>query len=513
VPVFYSDHPTASDVGVPTGKRHDEKELWVTGTTCQERRYLSSTTYLGESTFVTPLRRRWAFVLVLPLLVTAGQIPIANPTAGAPRRPNVLIIVTDDQRQGLAVMPQTRQWMKKGGTRFANAFVTTPLCCPSRSSIFTGRYTHNHGVLGNNGQGVNLAQRSTLQYYLHRAGYETAMYGKYLNGWDIAERPPHFQHFAMTASSLTYTNGIWNVGGTVKTVAEYNTTYITNKARHFLKHAGTAHTPWFLYLAPAAPHGPYIPDSQYAKAPVSPWAGDPAVPERDRSDKPPYVQVADRGFRYGAETRKAQFRTLMSIDDLVSTIFNTLKDLGEVKNTLVFLVSDNGLMWGEHGLQQKAVPYEQAIHVPLLVRWPGHLLAHATDNRIVANIDIAPTVLQATGITPSPAYPIDGRTLLGTSTLRHRLLTEQFTSGEDPQYPQGSWASLRTNAYKYTEYYAPDRTTVIFREYYNLRTDPWELRNLLGDDDLSNDPDVGALSSQLAQARVCRGTEGASACP
>jgi arylsulfatase A-like enzyme len=140
-------------------------------------------------------RRSIIALLAISLFATAGQLPTSSAT-GATGRPNVLIIVTDDQRGGLGVMPATRTWLKKGGTKFDNAFVTTPLCCPSRASIFTGRYTHNHHVYSNDGEGPSLIQESTLQYYLQQAGYETALYGKYLNGWDISHPPPYFDKYA-----------------------------------------------------------------------------------------------------------------------------------------------------------------------------------------------------------------------------------------------------------------------------------------------------------------------------
>jgi arylsulfatase A-like enzyme len=453
-----------------------------------------------------------ALLTGLCLLSTAAHLPKAS-SAVLPARPNVLIIITDDQRGGLGVMPATRQWLKKGGTRFAKGFVTTPLCCPSRSSIFTGRYTHNHHVYNNDGEGGNLIQQSTLQYYLHQAGYETAIYGKYLNGWDLSQPPPYFDHYAITSTSSVYNNGTWGVNGTVKTIPDYNTTYISRKAQKFLQGAGARHQPWLLYLATAAPHSPFTPQPKYANAPVPKWNGDPAVFERDRSDKPPFVRKRHGGLDYGQSTRLAQYRTLMSVDDLIAKVSKTLADLGEDRNTLVVFISDNGLMWGEHGLKHKEVPYEQAIHVPFMARWPGHFLPNATDNRLVANIDIAPTVLEAAGLTPDPAYPIDGTSLLGTSSHRDRLLTEHFSPVNRRPGKWENWASLRTNTYKYTEYYELDRTTVKFREYYDLASDPWELNNLLGDTDPNNDPDVAALSQQLAQDRVCEGTTGPTACP
>jgi arylsulfatase A-like enzyme len=456
--------------------------------------------------------RSIGLLLVFSLAATVGQVPRNSSGAELNKRPNILIIVTDDQRSGLSVMPETRRLLKRRGTWFKDAFVTTPLCCPSRASIFTGRYTHNHHVFGNQGEGINLVQRSTLQYYLQKAGYETALFGKYLNKWDITRPPPYFDLYSFTVGDA-YSKNEWNVHGTIKTVSRYNTTYISHKASYFIRHAGANNPPWFLYLAPAAPHTPFTPSTKYAHARVAPWEGNSAVFEGDRSDKPPWVQSESHGIRFGRRIRKEQFRTLMSVDDLVSNVFRTLREVRQASNTLVFFISDNGFMWAEHGLYGKAKPYEPSIKVPFLVRWPGHLLEDATDKRIVANIDIAPTVLQATGITPNPAYPIDGRTLLGASSLRRRLLTENSPNPNLSDSPQGIWASTRTDSYKYTEYYEADGVTVAFREYYDLERDPFELHNLLGDGNSSNDPDVAALSAQLAHDRACEGTVGPNSCP
>jgi arylsulfatase A-like enzyme len=460
------------------------------------------------------LVRGSATVILLFLFFVAadGQVPLA-PSSAANGRPNVLIIVTDDQRAGLSVMPATRRWLRDGGTEFKNAIATTPLCCPSRASIFTGRYAHNHHVFSNGGDGGNLIQESTLQFYLRQAGYETALFGKYLNRWGASEAPPYFDRFAIAMGSRHYYDGVFNVNGNVPTVRDYNTSYIRDKAVRFLQSNRAQTGPWFLYLATAAPHDPFTAQPKYAQARVSPWAGDAAVFEKDRSDKPPYVQGQHAGIRFGRKTRAKQFRTLMSVDDMVSRVFHTLKDLGEARNTLVLFISDNGFMWGEHGLRGKSLPYEQAIRVPFLARWPGHFRAGAVDNRLVANIDIAPTILEAAGITPDPAYPLDGRSLLGSDSQRQSQLTEYFPSLFVPTAEPRYWASIRSTTFKYTEYYSDDGTTVIDREYYNLRTDPWELHNLLGDADPANDPDVAVLSAQLAHDRACEGTVGVAACP
>ena len=156
--------------------------------------------------------------------------------------------------------------------------------------------------------------------------------------------------------------------------------------------------------------------------------------------------------------------------------------LGE-ENTLAFFMSDNGFMWGEHGHLFKRTPYESSVKVPLLMRWPGQVEKGAVDRRLVANIDVAPTILEAAGIEPMPERPMDGRSLLGTEE-RERLVLEYWAEG-GRNIP--TWFSTRTKDFQYIRY--EDRFgDVLFREYYDLARDPWQRRNLLGDGDPTNDP-------------------------
>lgn len=427
----------------------------------------------------------------------------SNPPESAQTRPNVLIIVTDDQRIGsLAVMPQTRRYFVQGGTNFKQAFVTTPLCCPSRSSIFSGLYAHNHGVV-NNSQGLaeNLDQQSLVQFYLHRAGYHTGLFGKYLNKWNTAQAPPNFDDYSFFSLGEPYYRGTWNHNGKVATLKTYSTTYIRRLGERFLQASESDDSkPWFLYLATAAPHGPSTPQPRYKNAPVPFWPGEPAVGEKDRSDKPRYVSEDHAGLARGRHVRRRQLRSLMSVDDMVGDIMQLLHQLGEERRTLVFFISDNGVTWGDHGIRGKIVPYTPSIEVPMMMRWPGHVPAGKSDNSLVANIDIAPTILDAAGVSPDKA--MDGHSLLGTPTARKSILNEYtFMS----KYNVPTWASIRTDSFQYIEDYNRDGTKVRFREYYDLNRDPWQLTNLLGDRDHSNDPDVRALSRRLAQERTCAG--------
>jgi arylsulfatase A-like enzyme len=200
------------------------------------------------------------------------------------------------------------------------------------------------------------------------------------------------------------------------------------------------------------------------------------------------------------DERIRQLRTLKSVDDMVARIFATLKNAGETRDTLAVFLSDNGFLWGDHELRAKPYPYVNDVKVPFFVWWPGHVRAGAVDQRMVANVDLAPTVLDILGITPS--VPMDGWSLLDQSHVRNRWFVETFTTVP--------LAETLTPSFEYTEYYDPnDMTTVTFREYYDLTTDPYELTNLLHDGDPTNDPPTGNLSQQLANDRVCS----AQACP
>jgi arylsulfatase A-like enzyme len=459
------------------------------------------------------VRRNWpvvALIAVVAFAAVAGGIyfSVSSRSNGhSPRssqRPNILIIVTDDQRGGLEVMPKTRRIFGRGGTDFSHAFVSDPLCCPSRASIFTGRYPHNHHVETEE-QANNLVQASTLQRYLHDDGYETGIFGKYLNSWNIEKRPPYFDRWSIfTLSQFGYRNTQWNVNGKVTKIPTYSTSYISQQALSFLQSTGAQgdRKPWFLYLAPAAPHFPYTPAKKYAHASVSKWPGDPATSEQDRSDKPPFV-VAKRHvtLQMGRGIRRRQFRALMSVDDMVGKIFRELTRLHEAGNTLAFFTSDNGYLWGEHGVAGKDFPYTESIEVPLLERWPGHVAAATKNPDLVSNVDIAPTVLDAASLRPSAIYPMDGRSLLDQTAPRTRVYAEYFN---DPKFPKVlSWASLRTRSYQYIEYL--QGTNVVFREYYDLRSDPWELENVLDDGDPTNNGHARQASALLGQARVCKG--------
>ena len=427
----------------------------------------------------------------------------AEPRAEPERPPNILLVITDDQRAAgsMQALPTVRRLFRRGGRTFTNAFATTPLCCPSRASIVSGTYAHNHGVHTNE-DGMDLDPDATVQRHLQEAGYRTAVVGKYLNRWDPRVDPRHFDRFAVWLRGI-YRHSSWNVGGRIRRPEGYTTGLMTGFTERFLRaFEKDDDAPWYLWLGPNAPHSPYAAEHRYKGAKTKGWDGNPATRDRDVSDEPAFIRTSQSSMDHARQIRRKQLRTLYSVDDQVTEVFDLLRELGEEEDTLAIFMSDNGFLWGEHGIVGKRYAYAQSIQIPLMIRWAGRLEPGSTDGRLVANLDLAPTLLEAAGIEP-PAG-LDGLSLLGDAE-RDRLLIEQW--GDEETYVP-TMASLRADDYQYVEYYGAGGR-VIAREYYDLAADPWQRRNLLGDADPGNDPDVRALARRLRDDRSCAG----SPCP
>ena len=418
--------------------------------------------------------------------------------------PNILLVVSDDQRADtLRFMPQTRRLFVGAGTKFSRAYATTPQCCPSRASILSGRYAHNHGVV-DNWAASKLDENATIQKYLNDAGYRTAIVGKYLNApgsyydrKNAGRNPRHFDHWSTFLGG--YADPLVNIDGRVRTVEGYSTDIVASRGirelRRFERDDGD---PWLLYLAPFAPHPPSTPAPTYRATRVPPWRPGPGVEESDRADKPPFVQAASRSRAAAEVTRRRHLRTLRSLDDLVASTFAALREHDETRDTLAIFMSDNGFLWGEHGLDGKGVAYRESVEIPLAVRWPGQVAAGEIDERLVANIDIAPTILDAAGTPSDVLDAFDGRSIL-SSFDRDRLLLEH-AGLKKSSIPR--WASLVAIDHQYVEYY-DEGGQVVYREYYDLTSDPSQLENLLAGDDPGDDPDVAALEAQLAADLTC----------
>lgn len=454
--------------------------------------------------------RAWAVAIGASSLL-AGLQPavVAERAAAAPAGPpNILIILTDDQaaRGTMGVMPHVRGWFGEGGRTYPNAFATTPLCCPSRTTILTGQYAHNHGILDNAASGRTVFDPdATVLRYLQEAGYRTALFGKLFNFWRVEDDPPNLDRWAIispTRTSNGYLGGTWNVQGDVRTVDRYSTDFIADLGARFIRSGEAADDrPWFLELSTYAPHLKAVPPRRYEQAPVGPFHATPAATESDRSDKPDFIQAMHAGEHGLATARERQLRTLMAVDDLVQQITQTLEDTGETRETLAFFLSDNGFLLGDHGIRGKGYPYDRDVRLPFLVRWPARIDADTVDARLVATVDIAPTILDAAGLATDPERPMDGRSLLDASWTRDRILLESWPWNGSSAV---AWASSWGLGYEYTEYYAEDGS-IAFREYYDLKADPWQLVNLLHDGSARNDPDLTPLHTQLSVDRSCVG--------
>jgi arylsulfatase A-like enzyme len=410
-------------------------------------------------------------VLATVLLALLGPAPAGAQDAP----PNLLVVMTDDQRADgtLAVMPNTRRKIARQGVTYTNAHVTTPKCCPSRASFFTGLYAHNHHVISN-ARGADLPQKRTVQRLLQRRGYRTAIFGKYLNAWPVEINPPFFDDWAI--SNGGFQNTFWNMNGRVGTRKRYSTDIVADKAVRFIRDAERRDDaqPWLAWVTPYAPHLPSTPAARHSGTRLPAFPLTPAMQETDLSDKPDFLEKARNQEGRLEAARDDGRRSLKAVDEMVARLMQALRERDEAKNTLVVFTSDNGFMLGEHGgVVGKDLPYPASTGVPLLVRWPGHFRRGRTTAKLVANIDVAATLLDVAGV----ERETDGRSLLERGRRAALLVESRGSYGEDraPRLP--AFRSLLTKDYRYAEYYRHNTFDLIFREYYDHGIDPWELEN------------------------------------
>lgn len=482
--------------------------------------------------------------------------------AADPPPPNILVILADDQRDGTVtpeIMPNVISLIQSQGTTFPNGYSSTPLCCPSRSSMYTGRFAHNHQVL-TNVDALKLDQTWTIQHYLHDAGYRTGVFGKYLNDWvsqslgtppDFSQpprNPPYFDEWAIMDNGAYYPSSpapqcpsppqelgvdCVNEEGTLKQLpaGTYATTYVSQQAQQFIQNADTLNDsqPWFLWVSPTAPHsgqgGTFdktkVVETQYQGAGtiIPPFTPNDGYNESDLTDKPPYIQAANSAAnRTNALTiRDSQLRMLKSVDDLVASIFSTMDTYNETSSTLVIYLSDNGFMWGEHGINSKGPPYLESVKTPVMIRYPPSV-GVGVDPRYAYNLDVSSTILDGAGVaTPSGAPPLDGRSLLDPTWTRDHILLEGFrpcfvsANPPPPCTPTATlfptWSSILTPTYHYSRYF-DDPNTVgdeSFQEYYDMLNDPSELTNLYGGDGVPASGDPAAPAALLDSDRLCSG--------
>jgi arylsulfatase A-like enzyme len=464
--------------------------------------------------------------------------------AGAAERANVVVIQTDDQNMselyarfappGLpeqAAMPNTLGLIAGAGISFGRYYVSDPLCCPSRATLLSGRYAHNNGVLGNGPYGGGYGafdKLNNLAVWLRDAGYRTIHVGKFLNFYgqppfsDPTEVPPGWTDWETLVGedSTHYFYGYrLNVNGTVEgpfgdlgyaskdpvgcpgdpaphDQCDYQSDVLTQRALDQIA-ASAPGGPFFLSVDYVAPHGDFQPPWGPEPAPrhYGSWTGaplprPPGFNERDVSDKPRFIRRAGKlgatSIAHTQEEWQKEVESLRAVDEGVGRIVSALEASGELGSTYVFFTSDNGFFQGEHRLQrEKFLPYEPSVHVPLLVRGPG-IPPGSSSAELVANLDLAPTILEIAGATPS--MPVDGRSLLPyarnpAKRSRRPLLLEAFTRTVDVGAARNQRASasiwapardyrgIRVGPYKYVRYAGGQR------ELYDLRRDRHELHS------------------------------------
>jgi len=420
-------------------------------------------------------------------------------------KPNIVLINTDDQRDDtLDRLPAIQTYLSQKGVTYTNAIVPTPSCCPSRAALLSGRYVHNNGQFEQLLENPAIFE-TTINKYLQQAGYFTGTAGKYLHWVDRQDpAPPYWDRWTYITGGFY---GIrMNFDGNVIDPGGYTTDIVFERTKDYLRdfEARNDDKPWFVYLAPMAPHTPEIPEYDLRDAPVAPYVTDPSYQESDISDKPPgFIQfrlIDDATARNRFEQR---IRTLYSVDREVEQLVKYLEDSGEIDNTIIIFTSDNGYLLGEHQTKGKFTPWRKSVQVPLIISWPGQIPENVTNTSFVSHIDISRTILEAAGVDTS-ALALDGHNIFDET--RNQFFMEYFIDPRSNGGRIGTWASVRTPDYQYTEWYnSNDESLVSFREYYDMINDPFQLDNLLGNDDPNDDPDYSQLSIDLELLRNCSG--------
>jgi N-acetylglucosamine-6-sulfatase len=481
-------------------------------------------------------------------LASAIFIQAAVPVAAqqVAERPNVIVIMTDDQTvEDLRTMPATRQAFVRRGVTFENSYVSYPVCCPSRATFFTGRYAHNHGVMGlylpTGGYG-RFDDRDALPVWLARAGYHTAHIGKFMNGYGTdrpAIVPPGWSEWHGAVDPATYR--MWNYtlnengrlvtygGPTDESPALYQTDVYRELALDLIRRRSHAAQPFFLSLSFLAPH--HEEAGIRARTGVTVRAAPrhrgrfadlrlprpPGFNERDRSDKPQFMRRSPP-FGSGAIAQitanlRARRESLLAVDEAVAAIVRELTAQGVLGKTYLIFTSDNGFMQGEHGIPSgKMLAYDPSSRVPLLMRGPG-IRGRSASLEPVANIDLAPTILDITGADASGGAPLDGRSLLDFArdpkrrtnrVLLHETGGLRATSTE-PELDGGpisvrrirTYRAVRTDRWLYVSYPTGER------ELYDLLYDRFQLHSRHADRRYR--ATRLALARELRRLAACRG--------
>ena len=436
-------------------------------------------------------------------------------------RPNILFILTDDldsRLNTISYMQNLQDLIVSRGTTLEDYFVTTPVCCPSRTTILRGQYTHNHGVYNNYAPDGGFEkfnksneEDSTLAVWLQSAGYRTVLMGKYLNNYPYTDDreyvPPGWSEWYSPAKKNAYDgyDYVLNENGALVAYSpaekNYFTDVLSRKAVDFILRADEDNTPFFIYLAPFAPHEPAT--SAYRHLELFSDLTVPRPPsfnEADVSDKGPGLSgnplLTDAQILEMDNLYRGRVRSLQAVDEMIAELIKTLEETGQLENTYIVFTSDNGFHMGQHRLYSgKEFLFEEDISVPFIVRGPGIAENEVVSGYLTGNVDLTSTFADWAGVQP-PAF-VDGRSLVDllegspipAENWRQAYLLEEYRSG-DENFPTPTYSGLRTLQYLYVEY------SEDFVEFYDLQQDPYQLENIAP----STDPAVLKYYSDMLKA-------------
>ncbi|KAM4039988.1 N-acetylglucosamine-6-sulfatase isoform 2-T2 [Anomaloglossus baeobatrachus] len=414
--------------------------------------------------------------------------------AGESRRPNVVLILTDDQDVtlgGMTPLKKTKELIGDLGVTFTNAYVASALCCPSRASILSGRYPHNHHVVNNTIEGncSSTAWQKTQEPYtfpalLHLSGYQTFFAGKYLNQYGskdaggISHVPPGWSYWFALEKNSKYYNYTLSENGRARNYGQnYSVDYLTdvlaNISLDFLNYKSN-NEPFFMMIATPAPHSPSTAAPQYEdfyKNVTAPRNSNFNVHGKDkhwliRQAKTP---MSNTSIQYLDNAYRKRWQSLLSVDDLVEKLLKQLQARGELENTFIFFTSDNGYHTGQFSLPiDKRQLYEFDIKVPLLVRGPG-VKPNQTSQALIANIDLGPTILDIAGFDLNKTQ-MDG--------MSYFPILQCFPDCVCEDAYNNTYACVRTISKDHDLQYCEFDDAEVFVEVYNLTADPNQLTNI-----------------------------------
>jgi arylsulfatase A-like enzyme len=507
--------------------------------------------------------RRGSITAAITIVAALAAVAVtggAEPASAKPKpqtRPNLIVIMTDDMPMSFvqpSTTPNTLELLGAQGTTFNQYVVTTPLCCPSRATHLSGQYGHNNGILANRpGYSDLVDKQNTLPVWLKRVGYRTIHIGRYLNGykqfgkhkpapgwkeWYTALEPRNFYNY-----DLEVNGEVEHFGGKPK---DYLTSVFNRLTVKAIRSNSKGSQPFFIQVDHLAPHDEWRDSGGPCGRSAIPGPGDltpflsqslPSPPnfnEPDMSDKPfflyPLNQLSEDEYADIQREWQCRMASMRAVDRGVQRIVSTLAATGELDNTMIAFTSDNGFYHGEHRVPfEKYLPYEEGIHVPLLVRFPTSVGAVPTVDHVTANIDLPATMLELAGATPcvgkqgTACRVLDGRSLLplarGESpewaTSRDIVIELDRRFGEESlPFRPCFYEGLRTINYSYIEYLSVPGADGLCREtrqidFYDLQADPYQLENIFPTD--AGTPEraiIDSLSARLNELRDCAGIEG-----